>query len=74
MSDSKLEYCVTCGEETELMFQGIDCLEKIIYVHACSYNCANEAFTELECIYVFDEQGFAWKKKDYFKLKVVFLL
>lgn len=59
MSDSKIEYCVTCGEETELIFQGTDCLEKIIYVCACSQNCADIAFSELECVYIFDEQGFA---------------
>jgi azurin len=59
VSDFRLENCVTCGEETELVFQGTDCLEKIIYVYACSFPCAEVAFSELECVYIFDEQGFA---------------
>ncbi len=59
MSNFKLENCVTCGEETNLVFQGTNCLERIIYVHACSHECAHVAFAEQECIYIFDEQGFA---------------
>ena len=56
---NKLIPCFVCGEETDLMFQGTDCLERIIFVNACSHNCADITFSELECVYHFDEQGFA---------------
>ncbi len=59
MEKFEQENCVTCGEETELIFQGTNCLERIIFVHACSYRCAEAAFAEQECVYTFDEQGFA---------------
>ncbi len=51
--------CVTCGEETDLLFQGTNCLERIIFARACSQDCADKAFVEQECVYIFDEQGFA---------------
>lgn len=59
MEKFEQENCVTCGEETELVFQGIDCLDRIIFVRSCSNNCAEVAFAEQECVYSFDEQGFA---------------
>ncbi len=59
MNDSKLGNCVACGEETELMFQGTNCLERIIFARACSQDCVDKAFAEQECVYILDEQGFA---------------
>lgn len=58
VNDFKLENCVTCGEETDLVFQGTDCLERIIFVRACSRDCADVAFFEQECVYKLDEQGY----------------
>ena len=51
--------CVSCGQFTDLTFQSTNCLGLVLFVKACSDECAIMAFREQECIYILDEQGFA---------------
>ncbi|KXJ98682.1 MAG: hypothetical protein UZ19_OD1000662 [Parcubacteria bacterium OLB19] len=51
--------CVICGQFTDLTFQSANCLGFVLFVRACTIECAILAFAEQECIYVLDELGFA---------------
>ena len=60
MEYTEYENCIHCGNATELNFEVTDCLGKVMIIPACSEVCAENFFSYQEqCIYVFDEQGFA---------------